>query len=324
MKIVFFTEGKWCGKIRPEQCGRTDANWIFALDAVHFPLDPDGVQIFDGFTDQLYDLGIIIVPKKNPSSVFDKRRVVQCKKWAVMQEGQHQGFQDYEMIDQINYLNLLNEVNLILCHNEQDKLYFEGLFPEKTVRTFPSLLIESSLPRIPYEDRSGSFISGNMSSWYGGMDSFIVGQILTPEEVYAPSMGRRIANEEQLEGLTHLPYMNWQQWFLELNKRKYGVNLMRTFAAGSFSLACARLKIPCIGWGRVDENNPEGTDTQRLLFPQLTIPTGNMKEAARVAKHLKENQLFYDHCAEYAFAKYMEIYSEKIFIDKFNQSIKGI
>lgn len=320
MNICFYTEGNHWG-VPPrnfENC-RTDIAWMIGLDAEHCPLNqmPGPKE---------YDLGIIIVPKKNPSKAFEgfERSRGKCKKWCVMQEGHHQGFQDYEMIDQINYLNLLNEVNLILCHNEQDKLYFEGLFPYKPVETLPSLLIEASLPRIPTEDRSGSFISGNMTSWYGGMDSFIVGQILSPNEVYAPSMGRRIANEEQLEGLTHLPYMNWQNWFLELNKRKYGINLMRTFAAGSFSLACARLKIPCIGWGRVDENNPEGCDTQRLLFPELTVPTGNMKKAIQVAKHLKENQLFYDHCAEYAFAKYHEIYREDIFIQKFNQTIKDL
>lgn len=317
MKICFYTEGQHWATPPIELCGRTDLNWQFALKAEHCPLSQMSGP-------KEYDLGIIIVPKKNPSSVFDKKRVVQCKKWAVMQEGSNDGWQNYEMIDQIKYLHLLSEMNIIFCHNEQDKLYFEGLFPDQQVETFPSLLIEGSLPRIPHEDRVGTLISGNMTSWYGGMDSFIVGQILSPNEVYAPSMGRRIANEEQLEGLTHLPYMNWQQWFLELNKRKFGVNLMRTFAAGSFSLACARLKIPCIGWGRVDENNPEGCDTMRLLFPELTIPTGNMKAASLTAKHLKENQLFYDHCAEYAFKKYNEIYREEIFINKFNQIIKNL
>jgi len=319
MKICFYTEGQHWGVPPLEGCGRTDLNWQFILNAEHCPLNQSPGP-------KEYDIGIIIVPKKNPSVAFEgfARSREKCKKWAVMQEGPQTMWMDYEMIDQINYLNLLSQVNLILCHNEQDKLYFEGLFPDHIVETFPSLLIEASLPLISTEDRSGSMISGNMCSWYGGMDSFIVGQILSPNEVYAPSMGRRIANEEQLEGLTHLPYMNWQQWFLELNKRKFGVNLMRTFAAGSFSLACARLKIPCIGWGRTDENNPEGCDTQRLLFPELTVPTGNMKSATLIAKHLKENQLFYDHCAEYAYKKYIEIYSEEIFIERFKEAIIGI
>lgn len=318
MKVCFYTEGNHWGTPPLEGCGRTDANWQFVLKAEHCPLNQ-----MPGLKE--YDLGIIIVPKKNPYSAFYgyNKSKDKCKKWAVMQEGPQTMWMDYEMNDQINYLSLLSEMDILFCHNEQDKLYFEGLFPDKIVETFPSLLIEDSLPLFPWQDRSGSFISGNMCQWYGGMDSFIVGQILSPQ-VYAPSMGRKVAGEEQLEGLTHLPYMNWQSWFLELNKRKYGVNLMRTFAAGSFTLACARLKIPSIGWGRLDENNPEGTDTQRLLFPELTISTGNMKKATQVAKHLKENQLFYDHVSEYAFQKYNEIYREEIFIEKFNQIIKEI
>lgn len=315
MKICFYTESNHWSTPPIESCGRTDVNWMFALKADHCPLSqmPGPKE---------YDLGIILVPKKNPQLAFEgfERSKLKCNRWVSMQEGPAWFYQDFSIEDQMSYLNLLSQVDIIFCHNEQDKLYFDGLFPDKNVSVFQSLLIEESLPAIPHENRSGSIISGNMCSWYGGMDSFIVGRILS-EQVYAPSMGRKVQGEEQIEGLTHLPYMNWQQWFLELNKRKYGVNLMRTFAAGSFSLACARLKIPCIGWGRVDENNPEGTDTQRLLFPQLTVPTGNMKEATRLANHLKESLLFYEHCAEYAHQKYWEIYSEEIFMEKFTESI---
>lgn len=315
MNIAFFTENPYYGKLTRNQGGRIDANWLIALDATNigFNFEPK----------ERFDVGIIIVPKKNPNKAFaffDKYKSV-CKKWCVMQEGKHDGFQDFDINDQICYISLLVSVDLILCHNEQDQLYFQGLFPNQRVETFPSLLIEDSIPRIPYEKRLHSMISGNMCSWYGGMDSFVVGRILS-DLVYAPSMGRKQKGEEQIEGLIHLPYLNWQDWFLELNKRKYGVNLMRTFAAGSFSLACARLKIPCLGWGRVDETNPEGLDTQRLLFPELTIPTGNMVKATKVANHLKENELFYEHCAEYAFKKYNELFSEQIFITKIKEILK--
>lgn len=321
MNIAFFTENPFIGKLARNQGGRTDMNWIISLDAEHYS--------FQHSPEEKFDLGIIIVPKKSPQQAFDyfERFSHSCNIWASMQEGPFYGFQDYEVSDQLNYLNLLSQMNLLLCHNEPDKPYFEGLFPEKRVETFPPVLIEDSIPVIPHENRFGSMISGNMVSWYGGLDSFIVGQILS-DLVYAPSMGRKQLNEESIAGLVHLPYLSWQNWLLELNKRKYGVNLMRTFAAGSFSLACARLGIPCIGWGRVDETNPEGNDCQRLCFPELTVPTGNMKKAIQAAKHLKENSLFYDHCSQYAVKKYNEIYPEKIFIDKihniFNQTKKEI
>lgn len=315
IKIGFFTENPYYGKLTRNQGGRTDANWLIALDAINIGFNFEPKEHFD--------VGIIIVPKKNPSKAFNFFRNYHscCQKWTVMQEGPNWMWQEFDLPDQFNYLSLLDQVDLIFCHNEQDQLYFQGLFPKQRVEMFPSVLIEDSIPEIPYENRSHSIISGNMCSWYGGMDSLIVGQILS-DLVYAPSMGRKAQGEEMIQDLIHLPYLTWQQWFLELNKRKYGVNLMRTFAAGSFSLACARLKIPCIGWGNPNEINPEGTDTQRLLFPELTIPTGNMVKATKVAQHLKENELFYNHCAEYAYKQYDLLFSEKIFIEKIKEILK--
>lgn len=299
MKIAFFTENNFYGKLTRTQGGRTDSNWLIALDAtnIYFGFEPK----------EIYDLGIIIVPKKNPNRAVDffHKHRTSCKRWSVMQEGPSNYFQDFSIEDQFQYLLMLNEMDLILCHNEIDRLYFKGLFHKHKVEILPSLLIEDSVPKIPYEKRLHSIISGNMCSWYGGMDSFIVGQNLS-EIVYVPSMGRKREGEEHIQNLVHLPYMNWQDWFLELNKRRYGVNLMRTFAAGSFSLACARLKIPCIGW--------KGLDTQEKLFPELTFPVGNMIKATDIAGHLRENEQFYQHCAEYAFKKYTELYSEEAFL----------
>jgi hypothetical protein len=317
MYIAFFTENQFTGKLARNQGGRTDANWIVGLDAEHFNFN-QSKEI-----DSWFEFGFIIVPKKEPMKAinffWENRNI--CEKWCWMQEGPANLYQDFPIETQLQFLGFLNEVDFIYCHNEQDVIYFKGIFPDKKVYTLPSLLIEDSIPAIPHENRSGSLISGNMCSWYGGMDSFIVAQFLG-EQVFAPSMGRKLENEDGIVDLHHLPYMTWQQWFLELNKRKYGINLMPTFAAGSFSLACARLKIPCLGWGRNDDKSPEGCDAQRLLFPELTIPKGNMQEALRVAKHLKENKLFYDHVSEYAFKAYNEIYSEKIFITKLTKELK--
>lgn len=319
MKIAFFSEiGQDNGIMFPRNYHnmRTDVAWSVALNA---PVYSFSTKEFPAV-----DLAIMICPKKNPEHCFHffERFKEKCL-FANVQEGPQYGFQDFSVENQLSYLSFLSELDFIFAHNEQDRLYFKGIFPEKEVHCLPSLLIEDSIPSIPYEVRSGSLISGNMTTWYGGMDSFIVGQILG-EQVYAPSMGRKQQGEELIDGLIHLPYMSWQDWFLQLNKRKYGVNLMRTFAAGSFSLACARLKVPCLGWGRNDDNelSSEGTDTQRLLFPELTVPTGNMVKMVQVSKHLRDNSLFYDHVAEYAAKAYNEIYSETIFIDKLREILK--
>lgn len=47
-----------------------------------------------------------------------------------------------------------------------------------------------------------------------------------------------------------------------------------------------------------------------------------MVKATKIAQHLKDNELFYQHCAEYAFKKYNEIYSEEIFITKIKEILK--
>jgi len=311
-KIAFFTENNFKGKVSRDQAGRTDTSWMVALDAAHFPLNQENFLSFD--------LGIIIVPKKNSLQAFyffEKHRKI-CKKWAVMQEADQISWQRFSITDQINYLNLLNEVDLLLVHNEIDLVYFKGLIPHKNVAVFPSLMIEDSIPveaKKPPQKRSSCIIGGTWTDWYSGQDSFMIAQEFG-ESIYAPSMGRKQPEEDAIEGLKYLPYMNWSEWMLTINQCKYGVHLMRTFAAGTFPLNLARLKIPCLGWN--------GTDTQKILFPELSPPEGDMVQARKIAKHLKENQLFYDHCAEYAFAKYNEIYSEKIFIEKFNAIINQL
>lgn len=315
MNICFYTEGNhWGVPSRNFENCRTDIAWMIGLDAEHCPLNqmPGPKE---------YDLGIIIVPKKNPSKAFEgfERSRGKCKKWAIMQEADQVSWQRFSIQDQINYLNLLNDVDLILVHNEIDLVYFKGLIPNKNVAVLQSLMIEDSIPveaKKPYHRRSSCIIGGTWTDWYSGQDSFMIAQEFG-ESIYAPSMGRKQPEEDYIEGIKYLPYMNWSEWMTTINQCKYGVHLMRTYAAGTFPLNLARCKIPCLGWGN-------GTDTQMKLFPELSPPEGDMVQARKITKHLRENQLFYNHCAEYAYQKYLEIYREDIFIDKFNQIIKDL
>lgn len=314
MKIGFYTENNFEGYVPKNQSGRTDTSWMAVLSAYHCP--------FSNMSNSPnFDVGIIIVPKKNSGLAFKgyEHYKHKCLKWAVMQEANQTYWQNYTIENQINYLNLLNQVDHIFVHNEIDVKYFKGLIPDKKVSILPSLMIDDAIPlaadKVDQNTRSGVMIGGNFCEWYSGIDSFIIAQEFE-EPIYIPSMGRKADGEENIEGLNHLPYMNWSQWMIELSKVKYAVHLMRTYAAGTFSLNCARLKIPCIGYDQLD--------TQINLFPELSVKEGDLVEARRIAKHLKENQLFYNHVSEYAFKKYNEIYSEKIFIEKFNQTIKGV
>lgn len=294
MKIAFFTEMGFTGKIpRTHENMRTEFAWMVALDADHHSIISTPYK--------RYNLGIVIIPKKNPIFNIENIKSV-CDKVAVMQEGPHWYFQDYDLSKQIWYYNTLVDSDIIFTHNYSDKNYYEGLTGHKDVRVMKSLMIEEAVGELKEVKRDGVIIGGNFVNWYGGFDSYIVAQEIA-DIIYAPSMGRKQSGEEEL--VTHLPYMNWKQWIHKLNEFKIGIHLMRTHAAGTFALNCAYLGIPCIGY--------KGLDTQEMCHPNLTVNMGDLKRAKYLAKELRDNQEFYLHCSKLSKEKYLENYHENKF-----------
>jgi len=276
---------------------RTEFAWMVALEADHY-------NIHAVPTTQ-YDLGIVIIPKKNPD--FDINKVKQyCKKVAVMQEGPNWYWQDYELAKQVWYFNTLTSADIIFTHNQADKKYYQGLTSHPDVRVMQSLMIEEAIGEVKAVERDGVIIGGNFVSWYGGFDSFMIAQELG-NEVWAPSMGRKQEGEDQL--IKHLPYLNWQDWIHTLNNYKYGVHLMRTHAAGTFALNCAYLGIPCIGY--------KGLDTQEILHPDLTVEVGDLQSAKELALRIRKDEKFYLYCSNVAIESYRENYTEDNFKKKF-------
>ena len=295
MKIAFFTEGQYQGKVnRNNPNMRTDLAWICSLEADHWNINQS--------PDQQYDLGIVIIPKKNPQ--FDLSKIKQyCNKIAVMQEGPNWYWQDYPLQQQIWYYNTIQEADFMFVHNKSDKKYYEGL-TGKECKILPSLMVEDSIKDLPQVDRKDIIIGGNFCSWYGGFDSYIIAQEADCP-IYIPSMGRKIEGEEQMPNLNHLPYMNWVEWIKTLNNFKYGVHLMRTHAAGTFALNCAYLGIPCIGY--------EGLDTQENCHPYLTVKLGDLVTAKEKLTRLKTDKHWYDKCSQTAKEQYKKYYQENKF-----------
>tara|TARA_R110001599_G_scaffold108883_1_gene272156 strand:+ start:435 stop:1361 length:927 start_codon:yes stop_codon:yes gene_type:complete len=305
MKVAWFTEGGWSGKIQRDFDGmRNDSAWMCVLDATHFPIN----QIPQ--VEEKFDLGIVTIPKKHIDilsqyPLIEKLRGC-CNKIAYMQEGPHWYFQDYPLDQQIWFFNILAEMDFLYVHNESDKKYYEGLL-EKECKLMPTLMIEDLLIDLPKVERNNIMIGGNFCSWYGGFDSYIVAQEADCP-IYIPSMGRKIEGEEQMPNLNHLPYMKWVEWVKTLNQFKYGIHLMRTHAAGTFALNCAYLGIPCIGY--------EGLDTQEKCHPDLTIKLGDLKKAKELIKELKNNEEFYLSCSSKAKENYNNLFKESVFIKK--------
>ena len=286
-KIAWFTEGPMRGKIpRNHPNMRNDLAWMNALEVNHHT-----IAHLPNIRDNEYDVGIITIPKTNLDQLMQVDVVKElkriCKKVGTMQEGPHWYFQDYTMEQQIWFYNLLAELDFIWCHNEIDKLYYKGLTNKKCYVN-PTLMLEDQIkPHIINSDaRSGVMIGGNMVRWYGGFDSYIIAREFE-EDIFAPSMGRKIDREDEMD-ISHLPYMTWVEWINNLSRFKYGVHLMPTWAAGTFTLNCAYHGIPCIGY--------KGLDTQHL-HPSLSVDYGDLDTAKILAKRLKIDKEFYEKCS---------------------------
>ena len=155
-----------------------------------------------------------------------------------------------------------------------------------------------------------------MVRWYGGFDSYMIATEFgkwdkESTEIHAPSMGRKIELEDQMENLIHLPYMTWVDWVNYLSQFKYAVHLMPTHAAGTFALNCAYWGIPCIGYG--------GLDTQEELHPHCTVRNSNLEDAREIAMRLVKNQDFYEQCSKEAIESYKLNYDENIYINSMKQ-----
>jgi len=317
MNIAFFSESGFDGKIpRDFDNMRTEYAWYVGLDATHHNIE--SIQSLDN---DMYDLGIVILPKTKIDYLMVYPLIEQmkrtCKKIGTMQEGPHWYFQDYPLHQQIWFYNILMEMDVIFAHNQIDVEYYKGLTGKENVFQNKSLMIEDKItPHIVNSDaRDGVIIGGNMVRWYGGFDSYIVAQEFG-EDIFAPSMGRKIENEEQMEGLTHLDYMNWLDWINNLSRFKYGVHLMTTHAAGTFALNCAYHGIPCIGY--------RGLDTQEFCFPHLSVDIGDLKKAKHLAERLKTDNDFYNDCSKIAKTRYNECFSEKEYTYYMNKVIGDV
>ena len=313
MKVAFLSEMGFEGKISSDHLNmRTEFAWMYALNATHYNINK--INNIKG-----YDHIILILPKgklnlsaegskikdnKNPSSNLLASNIIENlkiynKKIHYMQEGPSWWFNDYEIIDQFNFYNILSECDSIFAHNEYDIKFYKGLFPDKQINIMPTLLIEELLKDIKPNPEEKVIIGGNFARWYGGFQSYLVSDEFKVEKWTQESHAKR-ENEDQIPDLNHLPRLIWIDWMKTLSTFKYAVHLMPTIAAGTFSLNCAYFGIPCIGNKKVD--------TQRLCHPDLSVDVDDVESARKLAKQLKEDKEWYRHCSKIAKWNYHQYY----------------
>ena len=311
MKISFFSEAGYSGiPPRNHPNSRVDIAWPAILGANHHP-----ILTVHTLSSNLYDVGVLIIPKQkemvmNYPMVSELKRV--CKKVAVVQEGAHWYFQDYEIAEQIWYFNILMEMDFLLAHNLSDKLYYAGLTNKPTF-IMPTVVIEENI-RKSTDRTDATIIGGNLVSVYGGFDSYTIALELG-KPVYAISTGRMKPEEKEMN-IIHLPWMQWYDWMTKLSEFKYAVQLQRVFSAGTFALNCAILGIPCIGY--------KGIDTQTLCHTELSVDVSDLQSARKLAQRLRDDDEFYNDCSKSAYDRYKMIFDEKVFVEKWNNIMMEI
>jgi hypothetical protein len=329
MKIAFLTELTFQGKVRSDNVNmRTEFAWMHALEADHI-----NITLFEQVSD--YDHIFIIFPKggvylnafaakltndQNPASGLLRSTLVSTlkknnKKVHFVQEGPHWLWNDYEIYDQVYYYNMIAACDSIFCHNEHDTVYYKGLFQNKPVNTIHTLMIHDLIKDITPNKQDRSIIGGNMARWYGGFESYIVASEFKTD-IFAQDSHARRDNENLIGGIKHFPRMSWVDWMRNLSTFKYGVHLMPTIAAGTFSLNCAYFGIPCIGNREVD--------TQKLCHPNLSVDINDVQRAVELAKQLKEDQSFYEDCSYQAKNNYKLFYSITDWKERMDNILKQI
>jgi hypothetical protein len=253
----------------------------------------------------------------NPASQYLNQPIVDTlksvnKKVYYIQEGPHWWWNDYEVIDQIQFYNFLTKVDGIFAHNESDVNYYKGLVPTKKVEVIRSLMIEDLIKDIKPQTEDKVLIGGNFARWYGGFESYITAtQFQLP--IWGQESHAKRSNEGALEDLNHFPRMSWIDWMKEVSKFKYGVHLMPTAAAGTFSLNCAYFGIPVIG--------NEKIDTQRYLHPFTSVDVSNVKRARELAAQLKGDKEFYEMCSNTSKELYKKHYTQKVWLKEMKKKI---
>lgn len=306
MRIAFLTEMGFSGKIPANHPNmRTEFAWMHALDADHF-----NIRLYQHV--QGYDHVFVIFPKgrvylsaegnkivhgDNPVSDLLSSGFVETLKGGnskvhYIQEGPHWWFNDYELADQIGFYNMLASCDTILAHNESDIVYYRGLFPGKPINVMPSLMIESVVDHVKPNPEDKVIIGGNFARWYGGFESYMLAQ-----DFEVPIWGQtsHVSRQGEDQLIHTLPRLLWTEWIEQLSTFKYAVHLMPTVAAGTFSLNCAYLGIPCIG--------NEKVDTQRVCHPELSIDIDDLEKGRKLVAQLKDED-YWKHCSEVAKLNY--------------------
>jgi hypothetical protein len=164
----------------------------------------------------------------------------------------------------------------------------------------------------PKENRI--IINGPFTMEYNALSQVLLAHT-TGMDIDIPPMGESRMPKDSWEmadsiGVNYLNYMSWIDWMYNLSRYKIGYMLMPSAASGSFALNCGYLGIPCIGYQKAD--------TQKLLFPDLSIDVYDNKKALDLTSKLVSDSNFYNYVSDYAKQSYSKNFTKQKMIKILN------
>jgi hypothetical protein len=320
MNHYFCTELGFEGKIPPTFTNlRTLETWIKILDATH-------LNIYQTLKSNLKYDGIcwVVIPKgyhnkpDHPLVNHDIIGILKAKFNEVycIQEGETTWWSSKSVQTQVWIYNQFAQSDRIYTQNPYDQKYLKGLFPNKQIFIIRSMMdpeILLTLNNLPTQTER-AIIAGPLTNEYLGFNSNLLFQMCDiPVDI--PPMGESRMPKDSINmaepiGANYLPYRMWKEWMEHLPQYRYGMFMVSAIGAATFPLNCGYFGIPCIGDNRAD--------TQKLLFPDLSVDYLDYENALKKLKKLKTDSIFYKDVSQKSKEMYHEHFSKDTFIKLLN------
>jgi len=288
--------------------------WIKYLDAYH-------LNIFNTLASDTTYGGIcwLVIPKGtkavnmlfslNPNIVHNLK--TKFDKVYCIQEGETTWWAQFDVKTQIWIYNQFFSSDRIYTQNEYDARYLRGIYPNVPIHIILPVMDESIIDSNNFVEKTElGIIAGPMIGEYLGFNSSILFKNLQiPFEVPPMASSRMPADSyhyiNAFDG-SYLNYMMWLEWIYNLSKYKYGMFMVDAIGAATFPMNLGYFGIPCVGDNRAD--------TQKNIFPDLSVDYLDYESAFNKLKLLKSDPIFYKDVSDKSIELYKSIYNKDNFL----------
>lgn len=294
---------------------------LLFLEAYHLPINKilSENKTYEG--DLLYNIGkggfdkpYIKFLYENYNNVVEQLKQKFTKVY-IYQDGEIGWWNQVDVKLQVWWYNQLQEADGIFVPNSTDISFYKGILPYSDIKVIRSVMTDEGLDKSKFKPKENRvIINGPLTMEYNGFPQILLAHN-TEMEIDIPPMGESKMPKDSWDmapnlGVNYLKYMTWTDWMYNLSKYKIGYMLMPAMASGSFALNCAYLGIPCIGWKK--------SDTQRILFPDLSIELFDNQKALELTLKLKNDSIFYNEVSN----KAKELYKKEFTKEKMLEILK--